>query len=133
MTTLKAANNQVQQQQVAIGNFSDDIETQKKIIQSLSEENEELKNQIKDLKLRLQEAGQPIKADIEIMRERALEYLHKAYVRQPMQVINDRIEIEGKIKKCTYKYEALNPHAPDRFTPSRARCAENCGSALTHR
>ena len=27
----------------------------------------------------------------------------------------------------------FNPHAPDRFTPSRARCAENCGSALTHR
>ena len=25
----------------------------------------------------------------------------------------------------------LNPHAPDRFTPSSARCAENCGSALT--
>ena len=27
----------------------------------------------------------------------------------------------------------FNSHAPDRFTPSRARCAENCGSALTHR
>ena len=25
-----------------------------------------------------------------------------------------------------------NPHAPDRFTPSPARCAKNCGSALTH-
>ena len=25
----------------------------------------------------------------------------------------------------------FNLHAPDRFTPSRARCAENCGSALT--
>ena len=23
----------------------------------------------------------------------------------------------------------VNPHAPGRFTPSRARCAENCGSA----
>ena len=23
----------------------------------------------------------------------------------------------------------INPHAPDRFTPSSARCAENCGSA----
>ena len=28
---------------------------------------------------------------------------------------------------------SLNPLAPDRFTPSRARRAENCGSALTHR
>ena len=27
----------------------------------------------------------------------------------------------------------LNPHTGDRFTPSHARCAENCGSALTHR
>ena len=27
----------------------------------------------------------------------------------------------------------LNPYALDRFTPSRARCAENCGSALIHR
>ena len=27
----------------------------------------------------------------------------------------------------------INPHAPDRFKTSRARCAENCGSALTHR
>ena len=28
---------------------------------------------------------------------------------------------------------SVDPHAPDRFTPSRARCAEKCGSALTHR
>ena len=27
----------------------------------------------------------------------------------------------------------LNPHTPDRFTPSRARCAENCGAIYTHR
>ena len=27
----------------------------------------------------------------------------------------------------------LNHHAPDRFTSSRAHCAEKCGSALTHR
>ena len=26
-----------------------------------------------------------------------------------------------------------NRPAPDRFNPSRARCAENCGSALIHR
>ena len=30
-------------------------------------------------------------------------------------------------------FKKLNPHAPDRFTPSSARCAENCGSALTNR
>ena len=29
--------------------------------------------------------------------------------------------------------EHLNPNAPDRFTSSRARRAENYGSALTHR
>ena len=27
----------------------------------------------------------------------------------------------------------LDSHAPDRFTPSRARCVKNCGAALTHR
>ena len=27
----------------------------------------------------------------------------------------------------------VNPQAPGRFTPSRARCAKNCGSALIHR
>ena len=32
-----------------------------------------------------------------------------------------------------FKFNNLNPHAPDLFTPSRARCAENCGSALTNR
>ena len=28
---------------------------------------------------------------------------------------------------------SANSHTPDRSTPSHARCAENCGSALTHR
>ena len=27
----------------------------------------------------------------------------------------------------------LNPHTLEQITPSHARCAENCGSALTHR
>ena len=27
----------------------------------------------------------------------------------------------------------FNPHAPDRFTPSRARCAKSCGAVQTHR
>ena len=27
----------------------------------------------------------------------------------------------------------INPHAPERFTPSRARCAENCRSTVAHR
>ena len=30
-------------------------------------------------------------------------------------------------------FKKLNHHAPDRFTPSSAGCAENCGSALPHR
>ena len=29
--------------------------------------------------------------------------------------------------------DLINPNTPDRFTPSHARCTENCGSALTHR
>ena len=32
----------------------------------------------------------------------------------------------------TFCFRKFNPHAPDRLTPSRARCAEKCGSALTH-
>ena len=31
------------------------------------------------------------------------------------------------------RFSSINPHAPDQFTPSRARCAKNCGLALTHR
>ena len=27
----------------------------------------------------------------------------------------------------------FNPHAPDRFTPSGARCAKSCGAVHTHR
>ena len=35
-------------------------------------------------------------------------------------------------KKLTY-LESLNSHAPDRFTSSRARCAENCGAVYARR
>ena len=41
--------------------------------------------------------------------------------------------LEPTVFKRTDVSGNFNPHAPDRFTPSRARCAENCGSALTHR
>ena len=37
-----------------------------------------------------------------------------------------------KTSESTLNFTNFNPHAPDRFTPSSARCAENCGSALTH-
>ena len=29
-------------------------------------------------------------------------------------------------------FSLINPHAPDRFTPSRARCAKSCGAVHTH-
>ena len=45
--------------------------------------------------------------------------------------------IEGLLSKSENferkHFLKLNPHTPDRFTPSHARCAENCGSALTYR
>ena len=41
-------------------------------------------------------------------------------------------KINAKIYK-RYLTVIINPHAPDRFTPSRACCAEKCGSALTNR
>ena len=31
------------------------------------------------------------------------------------------------------RLEYLNPHTPDRFTPSHARCAEKCGASLIRR
>ena len=43
-------------------------------------------------------------------------------------------KLRFEIQNMTSNFEfQINPHAPDRFTPLRARCAENCGSALTHR
>ena len=32
-----------------------------------------------------------------------------------------------------FNYEGLDPHTPDRFTPSYARCTTNCRTSLTHR
>ena len=38
---------------------------------------------------------------------------------------------EINIRSQTFGF--LNPHTSDRFTFSHARCAENCGSALSYR
>ena len=49
---------------------------------------------------------------------------------------SDRHRLRANIAKCQilkFCLPDINPHAPDRFTPSRARCAEKCGSALNHR
>ena len=51
--------------------------------------------------------------------------------------LNNKLKL-NKTKKLKSESQnfyrlSLNPHVPDRFTPSRARCAENCGSAVTHR
>ena len=53
----------------------------------------------------------------------------------PKIKLADQVDVEkvldfGRGHKYIF---CLNPHAPDRFTPSRARCTEKCGSALTHR
>ena len=39
----------------------------------------------------------------------------------------------SSLKKNEIPLFLLNPHAPDRFTPSRARCAKSCGAVNTHR
>ena len=41
----------------------------------------------------MQNAG--IKTDIQMMKEKAHEYLYSAFQRQKMAVINDRIELQG--------------------------------------
>ena len=46
-----------------------------------------------------------------------------------LKVAQDR-QLRKFEKTIFFKF---NRHTPDRFSPSRARCAENCVSALTHR
>ena len=46
---------------------------------------------------------------------------------------NAQNETESETSENVLKFINVNPHTSDRFTPSHARCAENCGSALTHR
>ena len=41
----------------------------------------------------MQNAG--VKSDIQMMKEKAKEYLYSAFQRQKMAVINDRIELQG--------------------------------------
>ena len=41
-------------------------------------------------------------------------------------------EFYNQLSKRIDKKKHFNPHTPNRFTPSHARCTENCGSALTH-
>ena len=85
------------------------IQLQKMTLQTLFEEkekNEKLyeenkvllktaQKKIQGLEEALAQTGKKAESDIEIMRDRAQEYLHKAYVLQEMQNIDDRIEIEG--------------------------------------
>ena len=85
------------------------IQLQKMTIERLSEEKEETKKlyeentvllksalkKIQGLEKELAKTGKKVESDIEIMRDRAQEYLHKVYVLQGMQNIDDRIEIEG--------------------------------------
>ena len=40
---------------------------------------------------------------------------------------------KGSSSTFVPKISYMLNHTPDRFTPSRARCAENSGSPLTHR
>ena len=57
-------------------------------------------------------------------------------VAQFINWISEKINNYGLITEPAVSIHAnnsINPHTPDRFTPSHARCAENCGSALTHR
>ena len=62
--------------------------------------------------------------------------IHSCTIRQILLRLEDKNE-----RELAHFYRILwikmgasfNPHAPDRFTPSRARCAEKCGSALTRR
>ena len=60
-------------------------------------------------------------------------------ISQPMQQLRKQTDfLLLKLNKFHhnnfYTWTArVNPHTLDQFTPSHARCAENCGSALTNR
>ena len=51
------------------------------------------------------------------------------------RIFLDAFKSTSVVSKNWYYYSNrnFNPHTPDRFTPLHARCAENCGSALTNR
>ena len=61
------------------------------------------------------------------------EWDQRSWVRSKAQKIS-----ENRLKNWPWEFRLwqlsiFNPYATDRFTPSRAPCAENCGSALTNR
>ena len=111
LTIFKVVETEVIELRNVLSKSSAKIQLQKMTLQRLSEEkekNEKLyeenklllktaQNKIQGLEEALAKTGKKVKSDIEIMRDRAQEYLHKAYVLQEMQNIDDRIEIEGDL------------------------------------
>ena len=51
----------------------------------------------------------------------------KLHAQMQQQIFQDPNMVES------FYEEDVNPNTHDRFTPSHARCAEKCGSALTNR
>ena len=111
LTIFKVVETEVIELRNVLSKSSAKIQLQKMTLQTLSEEKEKNEKLYEENKLLLKTAqkkiqgleealaktGKKVKSDIEIMRDRAQEYLHKAYVLQEMQNIDDRIEIEGDL------------------------------------
>ena len=111
LTIVKVVETEVIELRNVLSKSSAKIQLQKMTLQTLSEEKEKNEKLYEENKLLLKTAqkkiqgleealaktGKKVKSDIEIMRDRAQEYLHKAYVLQEMQNIDDRIEIEGDL------------------------------------
>lgn len=70
------------------------ITTQKEL-ESVKSSEKNLREEIEDLKSQLKEERKPPKTDLEVMKDRAHEFLYSSYQRQPMQTIKDRIELPG--------------------------------------
>ena len=109
LTILKVVETEVIELRNVLSKSAAKIQLQNMTIEKLSKEKEETKKlyeenkvllktalkKIQGLEKELAKTGKKVESDIEIMRNRAQEYLHKAYVLQGMQNIDDRIEIEG--------------------------------------
>ena len=71
----------------------------------------------------------------QLLSSRLLNVLAKPKIltRSSRQCDHYRCDQKDQSLSLNSYFKFLNPHALDRFTPSRARYAEKCGSALTHR
>ena len=100
----KEAEAEIQGKQMLSERLDAEIEEKRKIIENLNVEissaQSRLEEKLELLSLRQQKIDEMVKndtskTDIQMMKDKAYEYLYSAFQGQKMAVINDRIELEG--------------------------------------